>query len=176
MILHFVRHGQTDFNKKHLLQGKQFDEPLNEEGLQQVRDILPNLPHDFEVIYSSPLKRVLASAEIIKARFDKPIIITDQISERDFGSLAGKTWDDIPNGRKMQEIDRELKYDYKPYGGESVQDVTDRLNKFLDNVKGSGHKVALVVSSIGILRLVYKLLLNKDIVEINNASVHTFEI
>ncbi len=176
MILYFVRHGQTDFNKKHLLQGKEFDEPLNEDGIKQMSELLPNLPNDFEVIFSSSLKRVLTSAEIIKSKFNKPIVVEDEISERDFGSLAGKTWDDIPEGRKLQEIDRKQQYDYRPFGGESVEDVKNRINKFFQNAKNSGYKTALVVSSVGILRLVYKVLLDKDVIEIDNASIHKFEI
>ena len=174
MILYFVRHGQTDFNKTHRLQGIAIDEPLNEIGVGEVNESLPNLPKDFEVIYSSPLKRVLMSSEIISQYSHKPVVISDKISERDFGSLAGKTWDEIPNGRDLQDIDRQQKYDYHEFGGESVEDVKKRLNAFFKEVKNSAHSSVLVVSSIGIIRLVYKLLNNEDVIEIKNASVHKF--
>jgi broad specificity phosphatase PhoE len=176
MILYFVRHGQTDFNKTHRLQGLEFNEPLNALGEKEMQDLLPNLPTDFEVIFASPLKRVQMSAEIIAHHFHKPIITKEEITERDFGSLAGKTWDDIPNGRKLQTIDRKQEYDYRPYGGESVDDVIARLKHFLDYAKTPGYQSALVVSSIGILRLVYKILLDENVIEIKNASVHRFEI
>ncbi len=176
MILYFVRHGQTDFNKTHRLQGTAFDEPLNSDGEKEMHDLLPNLPTDFEVIFASPLKRVQMSAQIISDFSHKPIITRDEISERSFGSLAGKTWDDIPNGRELQATDREQWYDYRPFGGESVEDVTERLKQFIEYAKTSGYQSALVVSSIGILRLVYKVLLNQHVIEIKNASVHTFKI
>ncbi len=176
MILYFVRHGQTDFNKTHRLQGLAFDEPLNAEGEKEMRDMLPNLPTDFEVIFSSPLKRVKKSAQIIADYFNKPILIKEEITERDFGSLAGKTWDDIPQGRELQAIDREQKYNYQVFGGESVEDVRARLKKFIEYAKASKYKSALVVSSIGILRLAYKILLNQNVIEIKNASVHKFEV
>jgi broad specificity phosphatase PhoE len=176
MILYFVRHGQTDFNISHRLQGVAIDEPLNEIGIKEMNDILSQLPKDFEVIYSSPLKRVFMSAEIISESSGKLIITNKEISERDFGSLAGKTWDEIPNGRELQAIDKQHKYDYRPYGGESVEDVEKRLNKFLEDVKTSGYNSALIVSSIGIIRLVYKILKGEHVTEVKNASVHTFEI
>jgi len=176
MILHFVRHGQTDFNISHRLQGIAIDEPLNETGTKEMIDLLPHLPKDFEVIYSSPLKRVLMSAEIISKDSSKPIVTKTEISERDFGSLAGKTWDEIPNGRELQAIDKQHKYDYRPYGGEAVEDVEKRLNNFFEDAKLSGYKSALVVSSIGIIRLVYKILKGEHVTEVKNASVHTFEI
>jgi broad specificity phosphatase PhoE len=176
MILYFVRHGQTNFNKTHRLQGVAFDEPLNDEGTKEMNELLPSLPDEFEVIFSSPLKRVKTSAQIIANHFHKPILIRSEISERDFGSLAGKTWNDIPGGRDLQAIDQKLQYDYRPYGGESVADVEARIKKFLEEVKGSNYKTVFIVSSIGILRLLYKILLNKEVVEIKNASVHKFEI
>jgi len=176
MILYFVRHGQTDFNKTHRLQGVEFDEPLNAEGEKEMNDLLPNLPTGFEVIFASPLKRVQMSAQIIADYSHKPIITKKELSERDFGSLAGKTTDEIPNGYELREIDRQLKYDYRPFGGESVEDVAVRLKQFIEYAKGSGYQSALVVSSIGILRLAYKVFLNQIVTEIENASVHAFEI
>ena len=176
MILHFVRHGQTDFNISHRLQGVAIDEPLNDTGVKEMKNLLPNLPKDFEIIYSSPLRRVLMSAQIISDSSGKPIISKTEISERDFGSLAGKTWDEIPHGRELQAIDKEHAYNYRPYGGEAVEDVKKRLDTFFKDAKSSGYSSALVVSSIGIIRLVYKLLKGEHITEIKNASVHTFEI
>lgn len=176
MKIYFVRHGQTDFNIANRLQGTAFDEPLNEVGVKEMNELLPFLPNDFEVIYASPLKRVSMSAQIISDYVHKPIIVKEEISERDFGSLAGKTWDEIPKGRELQAIDRQQKYDYHPYGGESVDDVEDRLKNFFAEIRTSGYSCALVISSIGIIRLVYKLLLSQDVVEIENASVHQFAI
>ena len=176
MILYFILHGQTDFNKAHRLQGPAFDEPLNSEGEKEIRDLLPHLPENFEAIFASPAQRVQMSAQIIAEHFHKPIITRAEISERDFGSLAGKTWDEIPNGRELQAMDRNQQYDYRPFGGESVEEVTRRLKSFIEYAKASGYNSALVVSSIGILRLTYKLLLNQHVVEVKNASIHRFEI
>ncbi len=176
MILYFVRHGQTDFNVKHILQGSQFDEPLNTDGIKQMEDLIPQLPADFEVIFASPLKRVLMSVEIIKKHFDKPVIIKEELSERDFGTLAGKTWKDIPDGEHLRELDRDQQYDYRSYGGESVADVKNRIEKFLQEAKSSGYNTALIVSSNGILRLLYKLFLNESVDNIDNASIHRFDI
>ncbi len=176
MILYFVRHGETDFNVSHRLQGIAFDEPLDNMGVKEMNELLPLLPKDFDVIYSSPLKRVLMSAEIIKGYSNKPILIRNEITERDFGSLAGKTWDDIPGGHELQEIDRRQEYDYHSYGGESVRDVEKRLRKFFEEMKNTDHTSVLVVSSIGIIRLVYKILTGENVIEVKNASVHKFII
>ncbi len=113
---------------------------------------------------------------MIRTRFPKPLIIREELNERDFGSLAGKTWDELPDGQELRRIDREQRYDYHPYGGESVEDVTERVRRFLAETKRSPYSKILVVSSVGILRVLYKILLNEEIHEIANASVHRFEI
>jgi len=141
-----------------------------------MRSLLPQLPKDFCVIFSSSLKRTLASAKIIAAYSRREIIVTEKLTERDFGTLAGRTWDDIPNGRSLQNMDRKQQYDYSPYGGESVRDVEERLMSFFDEAEGLGYSSAVVVSSIGVIRLAYKLLLNKTIIDIDNASIHQFDL
>ena len=53
------RHGQTDYNKQHRIQG-QIDIPLNETGIAQAKDAavgLARLP--FTRVVSSPLGRAL---------------------------------------------------------------------------------------------------------------------
>jgi broad specificity phosphatase PhoE len=173
MLLHFIRHGETDFNIGRRLQGARIDEPLNETGVRQIAELAPALPA-FEVIYSSPLKRTLMSAEIIAAHTGKRILIRSEVSERDFGSLAGRTWDEIPGGAELRARDREFLYDYRPYGGECVADVEKRLRAFLAHAKAADHSSALVVSSMGVIRLAYKILANEHVIEIRNASVHSF--
>ncbi len=176
MIIYLIRHGETDFNKVHRLQGRIFDEPLNAAGVQEMKDILPDLPKDFEVIYSASHKRVLQSAEIISNFSGKPVVVNKNIEERDFGSLDGRTWDDIPGGQELRAIDIEQRYDYRQYGGESVEDVTGRLEKFLEEIKSSAYNASLVVTSVGIIRLLYKILLNETVADVKNASIHKFEI
>lgn len=176
MIIYFVRHGQTEFNRTHVLQGSIYDEPLNETGGEQIREALQKLPEDFEIIFASPLKRVQMSAHIIAEHFHKDIITRDELSERNFGSLAGKPWDEIPNGSQLQMLDQTEQYDYRPYGGESIDDVRARVEHFLEYAKTSGYQTAVAVTSVGVLRILYKQLLGQDVFQIDNASVHRFEI
>ncbi|MBI3572318.1 histidine phosphatase family protein [Candidatus Kaiserbacteria bacterium] len=175
-ILYLVRHGQTDFNKTHRLQGTKFNESLNEQGVKEIQDCLRNLPRDIEVVFSSDLERSLSSAKIISSHFNKPLVIREELRERDFGSLAGKTWDEIPSGRELQSLDKALAYDYRPYGGESVQDATARLEKFLNELRASKYETAVAVTHNGIFRLAHKLLKEQHIAGVENASAHKFEV
>ena len=63
MIFYLVRHGETDWNARQIVQGTT-DIPLNERGLEQAaraRELMKNIPLD--VIYSSPLVRAFRTAD-----------------------------------------------------------------------------------------------------------------
>jgi probable phosphoglycerate mutase len=95
MILAMVRHGQTDFNKNRLVQGR-INNPLNETGKKQAKDTaneLKKAKETFDVLASSPLSRALVTANIIKRRFNfkDPIYIAPYFVERDFTPFDGDT-------------------------------------------------------------------------------------
>ena len=89
MILWLTRHGQTNLNKAHLMQGRT-DEPLNENGIaqaQQMREILishnPGL--QFDAVYASPLCRAVKTASILADVPENRIIKDKRLIEADFG-------------------------------------------------------------------------------------------
>ncbi|MEY2641284.1 MAG: hypothetical protein RL150_677 [Candidatus Parcubacteria bacterium] len=176
MIFYFIRHGETDFNKQHRIQGVTVDEPLNEEGVKQMVDSIPDLPKDFDIIFSSSLKRVATSSQIVADALKKKIIFDDSLREQDFGSLAGKMWSEIPNGDTLRIHNKNQTYDYRQYGGESVIDVEKRIHTFIHQAKTLEYEKVLVVTSKGIIRLMYKMFQNKSDVDVPNGSVHTFEV
>ena len=94
MRICLVRHGQTDWNKKHLIQGR-IDTLLNEDGRMQSRlagQKIKKLNIKWDAVYSSPLKRAYETAQIAcdVADINLPIITLDELMERDFGDLEGK--------------------------------------------------------------------------------------
>ena len=81
MKIYTVRHGQTEWNKKGLYQGKT-DVPLNEEGKKQAMLVKEKLKDKkIDLIISSPLKRAKETAEII-SDFKIKIITDSLIVER----------------------------------------------------------------------------------------------
>ncbi len=153
--LFLVRHGETDWNKDHKIMGIT-DISLNEIGVQEAEKVGALLANqNFDVVYTSPLKRALETLEIIKKYVKcEKVEISNLLLERNFGSLSGKSWDEIeliiPNGR---EIDREQEYDYSPYRGESAGQVKDRVEKFINEINGKGYQNVLVVCHGGIVRM-----------------------
>ena len=79
--LYVVRHGETLFNKKHLIQGC-CDSPLTSEGVQQAEHLhqkLINTP--FTACYVSPMNRAIQTATQIIQDRDIPIFINENLKE-----------------------------------------------------------------------------------------------
>jgi len=171
-----VRHGETNMNKENRLQGcKGPDMPLNEEGRRDVAKLADGLLITPLRIFASPLKRTQETAHIINERFGVPIVNVPELMERDFGSLSGKLRSEI--NPELVESDLEGRYDYRPYGGESVEDVRTRLIHFLKTLPLSTDETILIVTHRGIIRILYDLY-PADVIgeEIIPASKHVFHI
>lgn len=89
-----IRHGQTDWNKQKLIQGR-IDNPLNDTGRENSKLAAKKI-QDLNIMWdeflSSPLKRAFETAQIIKneLNFTKDIIVIPDLTEREFGVLEGK--------------------------------------------------------------------------------------
>jgi len=151
MDIYIVRHGETDMNKAGKLMGQKFDDGLNAEGISQAHELASTMKKgDFDIIFSSPLKRSIETAKIVAERVAAPIIERAEIIERDFGSLSGKTWIEMSEltspPTDFRQLDLEQKYDYRPYGGESFGDVKERFMRLVEEIKNDwqGKKVLIV--------------------------------
>ena len=65
--LFLVRHGQTDYNLKHLLQGSGINSSLNQTGENEAQKLknTGKLLMQTDKIYSSPLERAVQTGEIV---------------------------------------------------------------------------------------------------------------
>ena len=131
MDIYLLRHGETDWNRKGLLQGHT-DIPLNERGREQVDDTVQSLSGlgvQVDAIVSSPLKRARESAEIAAHRLGFPeerIVVEDLLIERGFGEGEGMSLQemkerypdsDCPGMESREELVRRA--------GQAFQKITD---------------------------------------------------
>ena len=65
-------------------------------------------------------------------------------------------------------------YDYREYGGESVEDVKNRIFSFIDELKMKEGKILLVTHG-GVIRLLHNTVNNQKQDHIKNSSIHEFE-
>jgi len=127
-------------------------------------------------MYSSDLLKCKQTSEILNKKLNLQIEYDPRLRERYFGSLAGKRFSEIDSTGQMEEKDKNQQYDYRPYGGESVEDVKKRVFAFIKDLQNnSKDKKILVVTHAGIIRLLYYVSDNKIGQEIPNSSVYEFE-
>lgn len=130
-MVYIIRHGQTDWNLAHKLQGKT-DIPLNDNGRQmaieagnEVRKI------DFDICYCSPLDRAKETARLLLDGTDTPIEVDDRLIEMNFGDYEGGQWsfDDLSVYVNTFFVHPE---EYVANNGaESLDELLARTNSFL---------------------------------------------
>ncbi len=102
--LYLVRHGETEWNVKGLVQG-QSDIPLNKKGEAQARELAKKLRHiKFTAVFSSDLLRAKRTAEIIAMEKNLTVITKQVLRERDFGEFEGKPGPWLESWRKMLRV------------------------------------------------------------------------
>ena len=183
-----VRHGKTDSNCNHRLDG-QSDSQLTEEGKKQCKHLKVKLKkYKIDCIYTSPLKRALQTAQIINEQ-NKPMHIVNEFIEIDCGLCTGLTKQEIK--KRFPKLVSEWKRNTDPPfpGGESLRDVEQRaivkIKEILSEQKGKnilivGHG-ALNVAIIGyFLKIPYGLRfkIKQDNCCLNEISIEdeTFQI
>lgn len=165
MKIYVMRHGTTELNKQKKVNG-QIDEPLAPEGIEETKAAIPLIPPSVKHIYVSSLLRAKQTAEIISAELHLPVSLQDELREIPMGSLAGKSWEEMDNGLELKKRHRTVQFDYRPYGGESVEDVKKRLLTFFKkiNTKHRDNEVLLITHG-GIVRLIHFLEHGKAVYE-----------
>lgn len=184
MHLTLIRHGETPSNHNLIRMGQRIDDPLDKKGIDQALLIAEKLSaYSFDAIYSSPLLRAKETAEIVSTQHHLPIQYDDRLMERDIGSLSGSA----ANIHERAIIDtlppafREFDYDFRPIGGESIENVVNRFSSFVSEIlKKHQNDHVLLVTHGGIIQVAY-LLFDKDhtkilMQDVKNLSVHEFEI
>ena len=148
-MLYIMRHGKTDWNARHKLQGRT-DIPLNDEGRKmagnaaaECRDI------PFDLCYSSPLIRARETAEIVLRGRDIPIFTDDRLVEMSFGEYEGvENSFDIPDCPINVLFFHPEQYTFSAGGSETFEELFTRTGEFLDEViyplMGEGKNVLIV--------------------------------
>jgi len=118
-----------------------------------------------DAIYTSKLRRALATAEIIASHHQMEVISCPELFEINFGKVEGLTFNEI--GQRYPELvktwpTRDPSFRFPE--GESISDLNRRVMRFLPRLdKHAPEDAILVVAHSGVLRLIICHLLQIDI-------------
>ena len=94
MKLVLIRHGQSVWNLENRFTGWT-DVPLSENGEREAKEagrLLKNAGYDFDICYTSYLKRAIRTLNLVLAELDRewlPVVKTWKLNERHYGALQG---------------------------------------------------------------------------------------
>ncbi|MHA1521769.1 MAG: histidine phosphatase family protein [Promethearchaeota archaeon] len=159
MELTLIRHGETPWNLVDKIQG-QADIPLSESGIHQAQtlhDQMQALLSNYTAIYTSPMKRALKTAQVLRGSNQIPLIIEERLKSRNLGDFSGQTLDEISRRTpKIYALWRSGNPKFCPPNGESTRETLDKLGAFLTTLSTThppNSKIIIVThrESVGIL-------------------------
>jgi len=162
-----IRHGETDWNIEGRYQG-QSDIPLNQNGMQQARDMAHRLRHyQFDAIISSDLSRALQTAEILSKTSNAPLRIDSRLREINQGEWEGMLFADIRSlyAKAFKERLRNP-LEVAPPGGETVGQVRQRVLDALQEIVEQFPDGIVAIVSHGLSLAIIK-------VHFNNLAIET---
>ena len=123
-----VRHGETEWNRLHQIQGSNSDTSLNKTGRQQVKSLALRLKKEpIQAIYCSPLERALETARAIASHHRLEVHLEPDLKEFNLGELEGIKIEDLDKSyRETLFITREGNIFPRVPGGESLKEVQQR--------------------------------------------------
>ncbi len=145
----FVRHGESEANKKNLFAGS-LDVELTDKGVAQALEAAANLTGEkIGSVFASPMKRTLKTAEVIATALGGlPIEPIPGITERCYGEWEGLSNVDMDRSRT-------------PPGGESPAEFNNRTITSLEPVMGT--PTVLLIAHSGTFRALHDHLLGKAV-------------
>jgi probable phosphoglycerate mutase len=131
--LWLVRHGETEWSRdgKHT---STTDLDLTENGVEVARALRDKLSEcSFDLVLSSPRRRALRTAEL--AGFDE-VEVDEDLVEWDYGDYEGVTTPEI-----RETVPGWTVWTHETPGGETAQQVTERLDRVVSRVRRAGERV-----------------------------------
>lgn len=158
-----IRHGDTDWNVEEVFRGHA-DIELNNIGIKQVQLLARHLEYvPIDVVYSSPLKRALKTAQIIAASHHINVKTAQELIDFDYGEWQGMSHSTVKEKYKIL-YDEWLNNPHlvKTPKGESLGDVRRRAANLVDRIIAKHEGTVALVSHRVIHKVIICALLGLD--------------
>ena len=131
-MVYIIRHGQTELNSRHVLQGRS-DQPLNQEGIQQAREAAERLKGvHFTYVFTSPLDRAKETADIVAPGVIPAV--DERLIEMDYGPYEGADLNQLPP--EVITFFSDFVNNPAPKGMEPLDSVVARAGEFMEEIRG----------------------------------------
>lgn len=157
MKLYLIRHGESESNAKGVMAGSGVDSPLTDKGKTQAVEVAKKLSaYTFDYVIVSPLKRTRETAEIICSLIGRESTVDYDARLREFNVGAAE-------GMRAEEYHRLRKEGYHFDGSETLEEIYERVNSFLDELRLLDAENVLLVSHNGTGRMIRLIATQKEI-------------
>ena len=173
--IYLIRHGQTEYNRRGVVQGSGIDAPLNDVGWSQARAFYEAY-HDipFQHVYTSVLQRSIQS---VRGFLDDGLPHTKLagLNEINWGDKEGKVptseehsyFREVVNAWKKGDVNRAID------GGESPVMVQERQQEALDQILAQENEDPILICMHGrAIRIFLCLMLKRDLRHMDDYPHH----
>jgi alpha-ribazole phosphatase/probable phosphoglycerate mutase len=174
-----LRHGEPVGGRRYR---GQTDDPLSARGWQQMRAAVAGR-QDWDVLYSSPLRRCVEFAQELSGQLKLPVNIDERLKEIGFGAWEGRTPDDIrrDDPLRLENFWRDPVAN-RPTGAETIASFQARVSAAWSHICAAhpGQRV-LIVGHAGITRMILSLVLGSPAehmfrIQVDNAGLTRIRI
>ncbi|MFD2202509.1 histidine phosphatase family protein [Shivajiella indica] len=163
--IYIVRHGQTDYNLRGVVQGSGIDAPLNRNGQLQAKaffEYYKNVP--FDKVYYTGLKRTKQSVQEF-LNLGLPHEAVPDLNEISWGRYEGVPMTPEENKYYEHMLERWSSgdLDYAIEGGESPVLVAERLRRGIGHILSQPGETILICMHGRAMRILLSLLLGYDL-------------
>lgn len=168
--LYIIRHGETEFNRLHKVQGQGMDTELNDVGKAQAASFFKKFRSaGFEFVYTSRLQRSQQTVEAFINELGLPTKAMYELDEFRWGIFEGSLFDDFnADYEKMVQAWRDGDYDAAPLLGDAPSRVAIRQRRAIADIEANPAQKILICMHGRAMRLFLCLLLDRPFSEMEN--------
>ena len=166
MKLYIIRHAETEYNKKGIIQGSEVDSDINDVGESQANSFYEYYKNiNFDKIYVSDLKRTFQTIRRFTEKgssYEK----LKEFNEISWGVNQGKS-DDLEDYARLIDTWLAGNLDNKFKEGESPNEMSARLVKGFNKVLDDDHDTVLLCIHGRALRILLSKIIDNDLTKMD---------
>lgn len=166
MKLYIIRHAETEYNRKGIIQGSEVDSDINDVGESQANSFYEYYKDiNFDKIYVSDLKRTFQTIRRFTengSSYEK----LKEFNEISWGVNQGKS-DDLEDYAKLIDTWLAGNLDNKFEEGESPNEMSVRLVKGFDKVLDDDHDTVLLCIHGRAIRILLSKIIDNDLTKMD---------